>query len=422
MPKWIAYKDKQIKLISDSLFNSSEFSILKVPDNLENLSNNDLLLNYIIKDNQLVNKSDKIATNKLKLAIITNIYMRCGLSTYIEHLLDPLLKTIENYKIFAEENDLPTDIEKKWPITQCWKRGKPPLDLIKQIKEYSPDIILINHEWGLWGNSAHWLSLLTQLSEYRIIVILHSVFPDHKDKTISEAAISEIIVHSDSAKQALEKKGIKSKIHTIPHGCYSITNQSKLWNIYRTEHTFITSGFGFPYKNFSTSIGAVSLLKDKYPDIFFTLLFTESPFNKIGHQSYYEELMALIKKLNVQENVAIVRGYQTDEVIDAYYRTNTVAVFPYKSEPGHMVYGASGFIRLAASKGIPTISSNIPHFDQFPSIKINNESELATELDILFTNPEKRKEQVAKQNQYIKENNWENIAKKYLNILECNSI
>ena len=69
----------------------------------------------------------------------------------------------------------------------------------------------INHEFGLWPNASYWLSMLTQLSEYRIITTLHSVFPQHYDKTICEAAIPEIIVHSEGAKQALEKKGVRSK-------------------------------------------------------------------------------------------------------------------------------------------------------------------------------------------------------------------
>lgn len=417
MRRWVGYKTDRVKTISNHLFVSNELSILEVPQELDGIANDELLLARV-RNNQIILPSAKKNIKQTKLAIITNIYQKCGLSTYIENLLDPLLKAAGDYRIFAEYNDVETDVEKKWPIIKSWKRGTEPTELIQKIKEYDPDVIWINHEWGLWSNASFWLSMLTQLSEYRVITTLHSVFPYHFDKTICEAAIQEIIVHSEGAKQALEKKGVRAKINIIQHGCYAITNQTKLWNMYQSSHTFVQSGFGFPYKGLKTSIKAAAILKNKYPDVFLTILFSESPFNKVGHQTYYDELMALVYKLNIQNNIAIIRGYQSDEVIDAYYRTNSVAVFPYESNPEHIVFGSSGAIRLAAAKGIPTISSNINHFSGFPSIRINNEQELADALDRLFESPILQKEQVERQNQYIKENSWDNVATQYIKVFE----
>lgn len=417
MSKWIAYKDGRVKAISSHLFESKELQVLEAPKTLDAFSNEEIMLARV-KDNQVVLPHTKKEAKQLKLAIITNIFERCGISTYSEHLIEQLSKYIGEFRIFAENNDTPTDTKRKWPVVECWKRNETPTNLIKQLKEYDPDVIWISHEWGLWPNARHWLTLLTQLSEYRIITTLHSIFPDHLDKTISEAAIPEIIVHSYGAKLALEKKGVKSKISVIPHGSYELSNQSKLWNIYRSEHTIIQQGFGFKYKGMTTSIKAVAILKLKYPDIFLTILFSESPFNKLGHQNYYDELTALIKELNIEDNIAIIRGYQTDEVIDAYYRVNKVAVFPYESEPGHLVFGASGAARLAMAKGIPTISSSIPHFIDTPTIKAETPEQIAAALDILFSDPKKQTEQIEKQNQYARENNWDITAQRYVKVFE----
>ena len=67
---------------------------------------------------------------------------------------------------------------------------------------------------------------------------------------------------------------------------------------------------------------------DKYPDIFFTGLCSESVLNKNYHQSYYLQLMELIDELGIQENVALIRGYQSDQSWDSYFRTNKIALFP----------------------------------------------------------------------------------------------
>lgn len=414
-----AGKDNRIKIVSDHPITDDQFTVLEVPEELKSITDKELVIDYRVKDGKVVPYHPKYPAKQLKVAIITNHMQKCGISTYAEFLIPELIKHIGDFRLFIEENENPTGplpFPNKTEI--CWKRGKTTANLVRAIKKYDPDIIWLQHEYGLFPTATHLLSMLTQLSEYRIITTLHSIFPEHTDKTICEAALKEVIVHSDGAKKALKNKGITNKIHIVEHGCYPITSYNRLWNIYKSEHTFIQQGFGFHYKGMPTSIKAAHILKNKYKDIFLTILFSESPYNKVGHQLYYEELMALIEKLDLQENIGIIRGYQSEEVIDAYYRTNKVAVFPYESEPQHLVYGSSGAIRLAASKQLPVISSNIPHFIGFPSIKINNEDELANAIDKLFASPEATKEQTTKQNVYIEDNSWDKIALKYINIFE----
>jgi glycosyltransferase involved in cell wall biosynthesis len=126
--------------------------------------------------------------------------------------------------------------------------------------------------------------------------------------------------------------------------------------------------------------------------------------------------MRLVETLNIAENVAIIRGYQSDISIDAYLRTNKVAVFPYGSEAGHEVWGSSGAARLAMSRGIPVISSSIPHFRDLPTIKADTPEDIAKELDHLFFNTKAQQDQIDKQLKFIEENSWEKVAKKMLDI------
>jgi len=426
MARFIGIKNDKIYIISDKVFDNELYKILEVPAELDGVSAPELISNYRIRDNKIIPKHAKLPASQLKVAFVGNWKMRCGIATYSENLVPEVFKHVGDYKLFIEENDNPTgllnmmgdDLIPDNKINICWKRGESLQKLASEIKNYNPDVIWLQHEFGIFPNARYWLSLMNQLSGYRVIVTMHSVF-HHKDKIICEAAMPEIVVHLDGAKKILkEEKQLASKVYVIPHGCFPCDNKSKLWNFYKTERTFMQFGFGFRYKGWELSIKAVSILKEKYPDIFFTGLFSESEFNKMEHEVYYNELMDEIVALGLQDNVAILRGYQSEETLDAYLRTNRATVFPYISHPQHEVFGASGAARIAMSKGIPVITTGVNHFSDLPTIKADTPEEIAAQLEILFLDPKARSAQVEKQCAYLDENTWEKIGLQYVKIFE----
>jgi glycosyltransferase involved in cell wall biosynthesis len=421
--RYAATKHNRIHSISSEPFQcDSDYQIIEIPEKLSHINSKDLILYAKVKNGEISSKLIKKSASKMKIALVGNWKMKCGIATYNENLWSEVIKYVGDYKLFIENNPAVDQLNDQSisdnKIVACWKRGNSLQSLVEEIKKYDPDIVWIGHEFGLWPNAAYWLSMMSQLSDYRIIVTMHSIF-HHKDKTIIEAAIPEIVVHLQGAHDLLKcEKHIPGKVYVIPHGCFPCTNKERLWNFYKSDHTFMQAGFGFRYKNFQSSIEAVAILKKKFPDIFFTGLFSESPENIDMHQIYYNELMELVEKLNVQENVAFIRGFQSDETLDSYFRTNKVAVFPYVSQPGHEVFGASGAARLAMSANIPVITSSMPHFSDLPTIKADTPENIAQELETLFVNDKAIQNQLLKQNDYINENTWKNIALRYISLFE----
>lgn len=352
--------------------------------------------------------------------------MECGIATYAENLWSQVVKHVGDYKLFIENNsssigplnEIGGQSISPDKVVACWKRGNPTKELSAAIKEYDPDIVWIQHEFGLFPNASHWLSLMNQLSGYRVIVTMHSVF-HHKDKTICEAAIPEIVVHLQGAYEVLKnEKRIPGKVYVIPHGCFPCTNRERLWNLYKSEKTFMQFGFGFRYKGWENSIRATALLKQKFPDVFFTGLFSESPHSKQEHDVYYNELMDLVEQLDIQENVALIRGFQSEETLDSYLRTNQATLFPYISHPAHEVYGASGAARIAMSKALPVVTSSVNHFSDLPTVKADTSEEIANALSELFTNSSSREAQIKRQIDYLNENTWEKVALRYICLFE----
>lgn len=425
MAKFVGVKHNRICVVSDNLFNNDELEILEIPPELSNISPADLITKCIVRDNKIRCKNVKKPASELKLALVGNWKMKCGIATYSENLWPEVVKHVGNFKLFIEKNDVPTgDIHQIGDqlipdsrIIACWKRGESLQDLVKELKEYNPDIIWIQHEFGLWPNASYWLAMMNQISDYRVIVTMHSVF-HHRDKTIVEAAMPEIVTHLEGGRQVLKKeKGVSAKVHVIPHGCYTYSKE-RLWNFYKSEKTFMQFGFGFRYKGWENSIKAAAILKEKYHDVFFTGLFSESPYAKIEHQIYYNELMQMVDNLNLTENVALIRGYQSDAALDSFLKTNQVTLFPYVSHPEHEVFGASGAARMAMSKGLPVITSSVNHFSDLPTIKADTPEEIAAALESLFIDPEAKQRQIQTQISYLYDNTWEKIGLRYKSLFE----
>lgn len=424
--RYVGIKNNKIQVISNEPIKSDDLEIMEVPTELSHVPSVDLLTSSKIKNGKIVSKLARKPASQMKIALIGNWKMKCGIATYSENLWSQIVKHVGDFKLFIENNEhslgqlneMHGETFSPDKVVACWKRGQSLHELIQQLKEYDPDVIWIQHEFGLWPNAMHWLSFMSQLSDYRIIVTMHSVF-HHKDKTIVEAAIPEIVVHLDGAKRVLkEEKQIPGKVYVIPHGCFPCTNKEKLWNFYKSERTFMQFGFGFRYKGWENAIRATAELKKKFNDVFFTGLFSESPHNKPEHEMYYNELTALIEKLGIQDNVAIIRGYQSDATLDSYMRTNQATLFPYISHPQHEVFGASGAARIAMAKALPVVTSSVNHFSDLPTIKADTPEELAVALERVFTDSAFRQSQIEKQIEYLNENTWENVAKKYIALFE----
>src|ERR1700722_7193009 len=275
MARFVGVKNNHICIVSDKPFSNEDIQLIEVPSELSHITSAELIVNCRVRDGKIKCKSFQKTVKEMKVALVGNWKMRCGIATYSENLWPEVIKHVGDFKLFVEQNDLPTgDVHQVGDqvvegdrVVACWKRGEPLRALTQQLKEYDPDVIWIQHEFGLWPNASHWLSMMTQLSEYRVIVTMHSVF-HHRDKTIVEAAMPNIVVHLDGAKTLLqEEKGISSKVVVIPHGCHSYNNE-RLWNFYKSDKTFMQFGFLFRYKGWQLALEAVSILKKKYPNVF----------------------------------------------------------------------------------------------------------------------------------------------------------
>lgn len=385
---------------------------IRLPDQFGYCSDRQLLKNFRYQDGRFTDRTNLKDPKDLRIAVVGVWKIPCGISTYTEYLMREIGNLCPEYRIFCETGP---EVQPEPSVEPCWRRGEPLTDLVDRIKRYDPDVVLVQHEYGIFPDARHWLAFLSALYDYRVFVALHSVYR-HPDKTICEAAVPRIIVHTELAREVLREKGMTKPIDLIPHGCLLNEQKPRLWNIYKSPHTFMQFGFGFEYKGWENSLDACALLKEKYPDVFFTGLFSESPFSQNLHDKYFAKLQRRIESLGIGPNCSLIRGFQTEAVLDSFFRLNRCAVFPYRDNGEHQVYAVTGAARMAMRHGIPTVTSSVPFFSDLSGVcpQANTPEELAQAIQAAWADPQ---EIVQRQDQFLIQNSWAEAARRYVELL-----
>lgn len=355
-------------------------------------------------------------SENLRIAVICNWGDRCGIATYTEFLINALREKVGEIAIFAEDNP---DAREEDGIIRCWKRGESMVPAIQQVLAWEPDLVFVQHEYGIFPKATHFLKMLEMLDDVPYVMTFHSVY-EHLDKTVCTAYLKNLIVHSNDAKESLFRLGHRNNVYVIPHGCVIYDDYSELWNIFQNEYTVIQFGFGFEYKGVDIAVEAIRLLKERHPnkfkDIFYCYMCSESLHTRTLQERYYKQIQEQVKEQGLDENVVVVRGYLSEQHLCNFLRTAKLAIFPYKNHPDNTVYGASGAIRKAMANGIPIIASESHLFDDLEGIipRPTDAESLANEIDMVFSNENHRKEMVRKNLEFVNNNDWSVTADRHV--------
>ena len=361
--------------------------------------------------------------SELKVAIICNWHDQCGISTYSHFLTNAIVGKVKEVRIFSESSNKITDKD-ELIVDRCWTRGECLLPMVKKVKEWEPDFIIIQHEYGIFPNAFYFMQMMQYFDNIPYVVALHSVY-EHLDKVVYSSCIKNIVVHTEQGKEKLIKMGNTNNINVIPHGCINFPEAEEIWNICHNPYTIMQFGFGFNYKGVEVALDAIHHLKNtdkKFKNIFYFYLLSDNGHTANIHKEYYNKLMEKIESLELQPNIAIIRKYQSDEMLNLYLRLAKIAIFPYINNPNNTVYAASGAIRVAMANKIPVIASASHLFDDLENIvpRPDNYLDLAKYIDSIFSNSNYRNDLINKSQTFITGNSWDNTAEKYLSLyLNC---
>lgn len=296
----------------------------------------------------------------------------CGLASFTESLCGALIRIrgksdgidvvelVEDPRI--PHNDRPGVIARLDPAD--------PLSIQKTAERIDRhDVVVLQHEYGIWGpDMGRAVIEFADAFENALITTLHTLLP--QPSVVQEEIIKSLaersaftVVQTQIARDLLVRRYRVDprSIVVIPHGTgRSLRAVAGARSSLLPHDTprLLTWGLIGPGKGLEWSLQAVSLLKDAYPDIRYTIAGRTHPkvLAREGEE-YRRRLCATVSKLGLGDHVEFIDSYLSQDMLNDLLVDTTIAVVPYDSAD-QMV---SGVLVEAVSATVPVVATSFPH-------------------------------------------------------------
>lgn len=377
------------------------------------------------------------ATDLPEILFITSYPPReCGIATYSEDLIAALnnkFKRTFNIKIAAlqgsgDSYDYPSNVQYKLDTDDAMSYHK----LAQSINESKIQLVVIQHEFGLFkANEKAFLQFLETIKK-PIIVGFHTVLPNpgltlqEMVHEINRHVEGIIVMTKNSQKILVEEYNIDAeKISVIPHGTHLVKYADKeaLKEKYEVGGRKVISTFGLlsSGKSIETTINALRDIVKKEPEVLFLVIGKTHPtVVKNDGEVYRDSLKVRIAELGLEHNVKFINKYLALDELLEYLQLTDVYLFTSKDRN----QAVSGTFSYAISCGCPIISTPIPHAVEVLEggagiiVDFENPQQLAEQVIRLLGNEQLRNEISANGIHKLAPTVWENSALAHLNLFK----
>ncbi|GEP51078.1 glycosyl transferase [Flavobacterium noncentrifugens] len=363
----------------------------------------------------------------------------CGIASYSQDLIAALtakFKDAFRIKIAALENSTEEHFYNR-AVSDILKTENPDSYTALSKKCNQSDtiqLILVQHEFGLFKNNEQDLIQFLTASEKPVIIALHTVLPN-PDQYIREqmqqmdAVVSGFIVMTKSSAQLLmdDYRIDPEKITVIPHGTHLVKHGDKklLKEKYGVMGRTILATFGLlsSGKSIETTLEALPAIAAENQDVLFLVIGKTHPsVVKNDGENYREFLQDKVISLQMQNHVKFVNAYlPLAELLD-YLQLTDIYLFT-SNDPNQAV---SGTFSYALSCGCPIISTPIPHAREVLHdgsgiiIGFGDSAQLTKEVLLLLKNTQLRKNIAANGIHQLAPTAWENSAIAHMQLFKKN--
>lgn len=231
------------------------------------------------------------------------------------------------------------------------------------------DLVLIEHEFGLYNEHENDFLLFIKTITKPIIIVFHTILsnpiPSLREYLgqITDACTAIIVMTQTSSRILQEEFQVdKAKISVIPHGTHLVSHmdKKKLKDKYNLTGRRILSTFGLlsAGKGIETTLDALPAIIKGNPTVLFLIIGKTHPtVYKNEGETYREMLKAKVIELGIIKNVRFVNYYLELPVLLEYLQLTDIYLFT-SCDPNQAV---SGTFVYALSCGCPIIATPIPH-------------------------------------------------------------
>ena len=361
----------------------------------------------------------------MRVAVISTYPpVECGIGTYTQFLTDELAKTPNEIFIVSQHGARGDSV---FPVYNA-DDPDPAKEIFDITMKLTPDIVHIQHEYGLYGelDGIAVLDLIHRFksSDIPTIATFHTVLkaPEFRRGYILKTMCRDldgIIVHEHSHKKRLASKyGCDpKKISLIPHGARlvePIKDAKKILNL-TDKIVILLFGYFRETKEFDKLIDIFPQVLERVPDAYLVIAgkSRKNEFNDYKNH-IYEKVINLPE--HIKQNIEIFRGQFPQHTFDTIINAADIAAFPYS------LGAQSGVMAHSFAFGIPVITSDLPAFERVVKesgggFSAKNNEDYVDKIVKLLTDDKLRKQCSENIKRYVKEEiSWEIVAKKTLSV------
>jgi len=302
------------------------------------------------------------------------------------------------------------------------------------INQEKPDVVLLQHEFGLFGGYSGKYALdLIQNIERTIICVFHTIpirtgahKPIAKKKFFLAANphVKKFIVIAPEGKKKLISYGISpGKIQVISHGAPDILSYNRpnlRQELALPEKSFLMLIFGLLHHSKGIEYAILAMKELVRKKLNCQLLINCDPLRGKENEKYIFYLQSLVKKLNLSKNVFFRKEFLSKGKLYAYINASDIGLLPYISKN----YISSGVLSFFVTAAKPVITTSFAYAayllpkDFAAFVPFKNSQAIAQAIERYMTDKAYYQSIRGKLLQLKSSILWENKAKEYLQVIE----
>jgi glycosyltransferase involved in cell wall biosynthesis len=296
-----------------------------------------------------------------------------------------------------------------------------------------PDIICVQHEFGIFGGPAgEHLMLLLEATDRPVVSTLHTVLetPNDDQRRVFSKLLgrsSRLIVMAERGREILRRVwGVTDdKILVIPHGApdrpLADTATFKQAVGFGGHDLLFTFGLLSPGKGIESVIRALPRIVAVRPTVIYAVLGSTHP-HLIAREgeAYRDSLLALAQDLGVEDHLKLVDAYTDTPRLIEYLQAADVYVTPYLNAQQI----TSGTLSYAAALGRPIVSTPYWHAEELLAdgrgrlTPFGSSDAIADEVIDLLTHPDVRRALSQKIYDATRETVWSRFGQRMIDAFD----
>jgi len=379
-----------------------------------------------------------IVEDEMKIAWISSWPPRpCGIATYSMELVEALKASGSEVHIVCHTDGGSPGERNVYPVIDTGRIGWDER-LYLAVKEINPDVVHIQHEYGLYQtHSDHAAGLFRPLfrwkveGKYALVVTYHSVYRNLSDPIawytdLMQRLVDAGIVHE--LYQWVYLPGnigrVVDNVYVIPHGTKADLTISKddtksLLGL-SGKKVIGMIGWFIPTKGFHRVIKMWDKLTQELDPGTVMVVAGEARRGDPAQKEYRQKLLSLVEGCRKKERIKLVLGSFSSQEYDRVLASFDVMVMPYSfaSQSGNLAHSLALGVPIIAS-GLEGLKAEIEASGAGIAVVPDSDEELARAIVTLVNNDALRKNYAQKATTYVREKiSWSIVAGKHILLYE----